>query len=301
LLESLEQEAKELLELEQLAQETEDVQLMHEIYHHASELAHKLEEQEQALVFSDPYDDHDAFVSIHAGAGGTDSQDWALMLLRMYSRWCERKGFECEIVDISEGEEAGIKSATLEVRGENAYGWFKSEKGVHRLIRLSPFDAAHRRHTSFALVEVIPKITEEINIEILPQDIRVDTFRATGHGGQHVNKTDSAVRITHIPTGIVVTCQNERSQLQNRETAMQILKARLFERQRAELEEKKAQLKGKHVKAEWGNQIRTYVLHPNTMVKDHRTGYETSNIQAVLEGELDELVQSYLKWSIQNR
>lgn len=248
----------------------------------------------QALL-SEEYDSKNAILSVHAGAGGTDAQDWAEMLLRMYLRWAERKGFKTEIADISAGEEAGIKSSTVIVSGDNAYGYLKTERGIHRLVRLSPFDANHRRHTSFALIEVIPEIEEDIKIDINPDDLKLETFRASGAGGQHVNKTDSAVRITHLSTGIIVQCQNERSQHSNRLTAMKILKAKLFEREREEQEKRLASLKGEHRDIAWGNQIRSYVLHPYTMVKDHRTNLEIGNIQAVLDGEIDAFIRSYLE------
>jgi peptide chain release factor 2 len=242
------------------------------------------------------YAENGAILAVHAGAGGTESQDWAEMLLRMFMRWAEDHKYEVTLVDRSEGEEAGIKSATINVSGPYAYGRLRGERGVHRLVRLSPYDAAHRRHTSFALVEVLPEIEEEdAQIEVNPDELRVDTFRSTGAGGQHVNKTDSAVRITHLPTGIVVTCQNERSQLQNREVAMRILKSRLLERRLEEREAEQARLKGEHVEAGWGNQIRSYVLHPYNMVKDLRTGYETSNTSAVLDGDLDAFIEAYLR------
>ncbi|RME42685.1 MAG: peptide chain release factor 2, partial [Chloroflexi bacterium] len=237
----------------------------------------------------------DAILAIHAGAGGTESQDWAQMLLRMYLRWAQNHGYRTEVIDQTEGEEAGIKSVTVQVSGRYAYGYLKAERGVHRLVRLSPFDASNRRHTSFALVEVMPLIDDDIEIEIDPNDLRIDTFRASGAGGQHVNKTSSAVRIVHEPTGIVVQCQNERSQLQNRETAMRVLRARLLELELEKREEEQARLKGEHVDAGWGNQIRSYVLHPYQMVKDHRTGYETGKAQAVLDGDLDPFILAYLK------
>ncbi len=235
-----------------------------------------------------------AILAVHAGAGGTDSQDWAAMLERMYLRWAETQGYETEILDITEGEEAGVKSVTISVNGEYAFGYLRSEKGVHRLVRLSPFDAAHRRHTSFALIEVLPQVAmDEAEIEIDPGDIKMDVYRSSGAGGQNVQKNATAVRITHIPTGIVVTCQNERSQTQNREFAMRILRARLLELRQAEKEEERAVLRGEYTKAEWGSQIRSYVLHPYQMVKDHRTEHETGNTQAVLDGDLGEFMEAY--------
>jgi peptide chain release factor 2 len=247
-------------------------------------------------MLSGKYDHDSAILAIHAGAGGTDSQDWAAMLERMYLRWAEQQGYPAEILDITEGEEAGIKSVTISVDGEYAFGYLRSEKGVHRLVRLSPFDAAHRRHTSFALVEVLPQVAmDDAEIEIDPGDIKLDVFRSSGAGGQNVQKNATAVRITHLPTGIVVTCQNERSQTQNREFAMRILRARLLELRQAEKEEERAVLRGEYTKAEWGSQIRSYVLHPYQMVKDHRTDHETGNTQAVLDGALNEFMEAYLR------
>jgi len=250
---------------------------------------------EGRLLLSEPYDERPAIVSVHAGAGGTESQDWAEMLLRMYLRWAERSRYRTEILDQTEGEEAGLKSVTVAIDGRWAYGRLKSERGVHRLVRISPFDSQNRRHTSFALVEVMPEVPEDAAIEIDEKDLRVDTYRASGAGGQHVNKTDSAVRITHLPTGIVVTCQNERSQTQNRERAMVVLRAKLAERAEEEREAEMARLRGQHVEAGWGNQIRSYVLQPYTMVKDLRTGVETSNPTAVLDGDLDAFIEGYLR------
>lgn len=246
-------------------------------------------------LLSGPYDASDAILAIHAGAGGVDAQDWAQMLERMYLRWIEQNGYKAEIIERSEGEEAGIKSVTISVKGQYAYGFLRSERGVHRLVRLSPFDAANRRHTSFAKVELWPDIQENIEIEIHEKDIRVDTYRASGAGGQHVQKNDTAVRLTHLPTGIVVQCQNQRSQAQNRERALQILKARLFEMERLKQEAQIAALKGENMDAGWGNQIRSYVLHPYQMVKDHRTNYETGNTTAVLDGRLNDFMESYLR------
>jgi peptide chain release factor 2 len=248
----------------------------------------------QALL-SGPYDYENAILAIHAGAGGTDSQDWAQMLERMYMRWAEQNGYKVEIIERSDGEEAGIKSLMMSVKGEYAYGYLQSEQGVHRLVRLSPFDAANRRHTSFAKVELWPDIQGTIDIEINEKDLKIDTYRAGGAGGQHVQKNDTAVRITHIPTGIVVQCQNQRSQMQNRERALNILKARLFEMERQKHEAQLASLKGENVDAGWGNQIRSYVLHPYQMVKDHRTSYETGNTTAVLDGRLNEFMDAYLR------
>lgn len=256
----------------------------------------ELEKRSFTAMLSGKYDQDSAILAIHAGAGGTDSQDWAAMLERMYLRWAEAHGYETEILDITEGEEAGIKSVTIAVEGEYAFGYLRSEKGVHRLVRLSPFDAAHRRHTSFALVEVLPQVAmDEADIEIDPGDIKMDVYRSSGAGGQNVQKNATAVRLTHIPTGIVVTCQNERSQSQNREFAMRILRARLLELKQAEREEERAVLRGEYTKAEWGSQIRSYVLHPYQMVKDHRTDHESGNAQAVLDGDLDEFMEAFLR------
>ena len=253
---------------------------------------------EQRLLLGGPYDERPAIISIFAGAGGTESQDWAEMLLRMYLRWAENQKFRTEILDQSEGEEAGLKSVTAAIDGRWAYGRLRSERGVHRLVRISPFDSQKRRHTSFALVEVMPEVPADVEIEIREDDLRIDTYRSSGAGGQHVNKTDSAVRITHLPSGIVVTCQNERSQMQNRERAMAVLRAKLVERAEEEREAELARLRGQHVEAGWGNQIRSYVLQPYTMVKDLRTGVETSNPTAVLNGDLDAFIEAYLRAQI---
>jgi len=249
-------------------------------------------------MLSGKYDSSNAVLAIHAGAGGTDAQDWTSMLQRMYLRWAEIHRYEVEVLDETEGEEAGTKSVTLAVNGLNAYGYLRAEKGVHRLVRLSPFDAASRRHTSFALVEVYPQVKEATEVEIPSTDLKIETYRASSAGGQNVQKNETAIRITHLPTGIVVTCQNERSQTQNRENALRVLRARLLDLQREEQERELAAIKGEHIKAEWGNQIRSYVLHPYQMVKDHRTGYETSNTSAVLNGEIDPLIESYLRFGI---
>jgi peptide chain release factor 2 len=250
---------------------------------------------EQQLLLSEPMDERGAIVSIHAGAGGTESQDWAEMLLRMYLRWAERTRYKTEILEATEGEEAGLKSVSFSIDGRWAYGRLRSERGVHRLVRISPYDSQKRRHTSFALVEVMPEVPDDDAIEIEDRDLRVDTYRASGAGGQHVNKTDSAVRLTHLPTGLVVAVQSERSQHQNRERAMAVLRARLIERQVEEREAEMARLRGEHVEAGWGNQIRSYVLQPYTMVKDLRTGVETSNPTAVLDGDLDAFIEGYLR------
>jgi peptide chain release factor 2 len=254
----------------------------------------RLAELEEARLFSGEYDAGDAVVSVHAGAGGTDSQDWAEILLRMYLRWAERRGFEVEMVEASPGEEAGLKSATFIARGENAYGLFAAERGVHRLVRISPFDSSARRHTSFAQVEAGPVVDDAVEVEIDDADLRIDTYRASGAGGQHVNKTDSAVRITHIPTGVVVQCQNERSQTQNKAVAMQLLRSKLIELEERKRSEEMAKQRGEVKDVAWGSQIRSYVLHPYTMVKDHRTEHEVGDVQRVLDGDLDEFVRDYL-------
>lgn len=283
---------EDALELAQL----DDESLRAEMETEVSAIETDLEKRSFTAMLSGKHDHDSAILAIHAGAGGTDSQDWAAMLERMYLRWIETRGFKADILDITEGEEAGIKSVTIAVEGEYAFGYLRSEKGVHRLVRLSPFDAAHRRHTSFALVEVLPQVSmDEAEIDIDPGDIKMDVYRSSGAGGQNVQKNATAVRLTHIPTGIVVTCQNERSQTQNREFAMRILRARLLELKQAEKEEERAVLRGEYTKAEWGSQIRSYVLHPYQMVKDHRTDYETGNAQAVLDGQLDEFIDSYLR------
>ena len=257
-----------------------------------------LERRSFTTMLSGRYDDDDALLAIHAGAGGTDSQDWAAMLERMYLRWADTRGYKTEVLDRTDGEEAGLKSVTIAINGKYAYGYLRSEKGVHRLVRLSPFDAAHRRHTSFALVEILPQVAmDDTEVEINSNDIKMDVFRSSGAGGQNVQKNATAVRLTHIPTGIVVTCQNERSQLQNRENALRVLRARLLEIKHAEKEQEIAVLRGEYTKAEWGSQIRSYVLHPYQMVKDHRTEYETGNTQSVLDGDLDALMDAYLRQS----
>jgi peptide chain release factor 2 len=274
----------------------EDESLRPELEEETAELEKELESRSFTAMLSGKYDEDDAILAIHAGAGGTDSQDWAQMLQRMYLRWADSKGFETGILDATEGEEAGIKSTTISIKGRYAFGYLRSEKGVHRLVRLSPFDAAHRRHTSFALVEILPQLAmDSPDVQIDPGDIKVDVYRSSGAGGQNVQKNATAVRITHIPTGIVVTCQNERSQTQNREFAMQVLRGRLLELQEAEKDEEIAVIKGDYTKAEWGSQIRSYVLHPYQMVKDHRTDFEVGNAQSVLDGNLDGFMEAFLK------
>lgn len=283
------QDATELSQLD-------DESLRAELEKEVEGIEKDLEKRSFTAMLSGPYDSENALLAIHAGAGGTDSQDWAEMLERMYLRWAESRGFETEILDLTEGEEAGIKSITIAVDGDYAFGYLRSEKGVHRLVRLSPFDAAHRRHTSFALVEVLPQIAmDDPEVEIDSNDLKIDVFKSSGAGGQNVQKNATAVRITHLPTGIVVTCQNERSQMQNRENAMRVLRSRLLEIKQAEKDEEVASLRGEYTKAEWGSQIRSYVLHPYQMVKDHRTEHERGNTQAVLDGDLDDFMEAYLK------
>jgi peptide chain release factor 2 len=285
-------DASELLEL---AMAENDESLGAEVAAEVERLTQDLEHREFRLLLSGSRDRGGAILAIHAGAGGTDASDWAAMLLRMYVRWAEQRGFATDIIDQMDGDEAGIKSVTLSVDGEYAYGYLHAERGVHRLVRLSPFDAAHRRHTSFVLVEVWPEIGEDSEIIIRPTDIQIDTFRSSSAGGQHMQKNETAVRITHLPTGIVVSCQNERSQTQNRENAMKVLRGRLAELEEQKRREQLAELKGEHFKAEWGSQIRSYVLHPYQMVKDHRTEHETGNTAAVLDGRLDEFMEAYLR------
>jgi len=288
---SLEQRTNDALELSELTDES----LQKELRAETVALESEVDRLEFELLFSGPYDKGGAILAIHSGAGGIDAQEWAEMLMRMYLRWAESRGFKTDVVDLTHGEEAGIKNAMITIDGRYAYGYTRSERGVHRLVRLSPFDSAHRRHTSFALVETWPDLGEDVSVTIDPNDILVETFRASSAGGQHMQKNETAVRITHVPTGIVVSCQNERSQSQNREVALRVLRARLLqleeEKRRAEI----AELKGEHVEAGWGNQIRSYVLHPYQMVKDHRTEVETGNVQAILDGRLDEFMEAYLR------
>jgi peptide chain release factor 2 len=283
-------DSEELLELAE-----DDGDLLSEVEEELGRVEQVLEEQEVARLFTGEYDEGDAILTINSGAGGVDSQDWAEMLARMYRRWAERRGFGLEVIEYTEGEEAGIKSATFTVSGEYAFGLLSAERGVHRLVRISPFDAGGRRHTSFASVAVAPVIDDRVEVDLDEKDLKIDTYRSSGAGGQHVNKTDSAVRITHLPTGIVVQCQNERSQHQNREVAMRILRARLFELAREKREREIASIGGEKADIEWGSQIRSYVLHPYKLVKDHRTGEETANVDRVLDGDLDAFVYAFLK------
>jgi peptide chain release factor 2 len=291
----LEKKATDLQEMTALAIEEEDYSLKEEMQRELKKLSSRFEQLESQQLFTGDYDSRSAMLALHAGAGGTESQDWANILLRMYLRWAERHDYEAEVLDVSPGEEAGIKSAIVEIRGDFVYGYLKSEHGVHRLVRLSPFDADHARHTSFVLVEVLPEAEEAVDIKINPEDLRIDTFRSSGPGGQHMQKTSSAVRITHLPTGLVATCQGQRSQHQNKEAALKVLYSRLLELDREKKEEERAKLKGERIEAAWGNQIRSYVLHPYKMVKDHRTDYEVHDAEAVLDGELDEFITSYLR------
>ncbi len=289
----LEKRVADITELISLTEE--DASLQAEIRAEVEKIASQLDELEFQMAFSGEYDARNAILAVHAGAGGTESQDWADMLMRMYLRWAERRGYKAEVLDISAGEEAGVKSVVIGIDGDYAFGYLKSEHGVHRLVRLSPFDADHARHTSFALVEVMPEAQVDVDVKVEPDDLKVDAFRSSGPGGQHMQKTSSAVRLTHLPTGLVVTCQSERSQHQNKEIALRILQSRLLELELAKKAEEKARLKGKRIAAGWGNQIRSYVLHPYKMVKDHRTDYQTGNPETVLDGELDDFITAYLR------
>lgn len=295
---ALEGKVNDLAELITLSLQEKDVSLEQEIASELDQVSSQLDKLDFQLLLSGEYDHRDAILAIHAGAGGTESQDWAEMLLRMYIRWAERRGYGAELLDTSPGEEAGIKSAMLEISGDYGYGYLKSEHGVHRLVRLSPFNADHARHTSFALVEVLPAVDNATEVHIGPDELKVETFRSSGPGGQHMQKTSSAVRITHLPTGLLATCQSQRSQHQNKEVALKVLQARLLDMQRAKEAEERARLKGEHQSAAWGNQIRSYVLHPYRMVKDHRTGAETANTTTVLDGDLDKFMEAYLRSQI---
>jgi peptide chain release factor 2 len=279
----------------ELVKEENDAELKSELEAELEDFTKRLNQFELELLLSEPYDKNNAILELHPGAGGTESQDWGSMLLRMYTRWAEKKGFKVETLDYLPGDEAGIKSVTLLIKGHNAYGYLKAEKGVHRLVRISPFDSSGRRHTSFVSCDVIPEFNEEVEIDIRSEDLKIDTYRSSGAGGQHVNKTDSAVRITHLPTGIVVTCQSERSQIQNRERAMNMLKAKLYQKKLEEQEKQLEEIRGEQKEIGWGNQIRSYVFHPYSMVKDHRTNVETGNVQAVMDGEIDIFIDAYLR------
>ncbi len=295
---SVESRVTELAGLFELAESESDSEVMQSVADDVQQLASELEDMELELALSGEYDRRDAILAIHSGAGGTDAQDWAEMLLRMYLRWADKRGYKAEVLDSMPGEEAGIKSAMVEVKGRNAYGYLRGERGVHRLVRISPFDASHARHTAFTLVEVMPEAESDAEVSLNPDDLKYDFFRASGHGGQNVQKNSTAVRVTHIPTGMTVVCQNERSQGRNKESALKVLEARLLEKELAKQAEERAKIKGEHVSAEWGNQIRSYVLHPYKMVKDLRTNYETSDAESVLDGNLDELLRAYQKATI---
>ena len=293
--EALCEQFSEVQVLCELAEEEKADELLKEIVKNIEQLERKIDAWQIEVLLSEPYDKNNAIVSMHPGAGGTESQDWVEMLYRMYSRWVENRGYTLELLDQLPGDEAGIKSITFSVGGRNAYGYLKAEKGVHRLVRISPFDTSGRRHTSFASVDVIPEVSEEQQVEIDSADLKIDTYRAGGAGGQHVNKTDSAVRITHLPSGIVVQCQNQRSQHANRLAAMRILAARLFEHQQRKKEEQMAKIRGEQQDIGWGSQIRSYVLHPYSLVKDHRTGVEVGNVEKVMDGDLDAFIYAYLQ------
>jgi peptide chain release factor 2 len=294
----LEQRVKDLTELVDISLQEEDLSMEQEVRSEVDKITAEVERLDFLLLLSGEYDSRNAIVALHAGAGGTESQDWAEMLLRMYVRWAERRGFRTEMLDTSPGEEAGIKSAMLEVKGEYAYGYLRAEHGVHRLVRLSPFDSDHARHTSFAMVEVLPEPEQAAEVKINQDELKVETFRSSGPGGQNMQKTSSAVRMTHLPSGLVVSCQSERSQYQNKEIALRVLQARLLEQERIKRADERAKLKGEHQAAAWGNQIRSYVLHPYRMVKDHRTGLETGDATSVLDGDLDEFMEVYLRSQI---
>ncbi|WP_156645978.1 peptide chain release factor 2 [Lentibacillus sp. JNUCC-1] len=293
--ESIEQQLEDLEVSYELVKEENDTELFEDLDEQTQALSQDISDFELQMLLSDPYDANNAILELHPGAGGTESQDWASMLLRMYQRWAEQKGFQVDTLDYLAGDEAGVKSVTLLIKGHNAYGYLKAEKGVHRLVRISPFDSSGRRHTSFVSCDVLPEITDDVDIDIKNEDIKMDTYRASGAGGQHVNKTDSAVRLTHVPTNIIVTCQSERSQIKNRETAMKMLKAKLYqvelEKQQQELDD----IRGEQKEIGWGSQIRSYVFHPYTMVKDHRTNIDAGNAQGVIDGDIDPFIDAYLR------
>ena len=298
--EHIKSEREDLLTIIELAEEEDDLSFLDEVKSGFERLSNDIETTKLETLLSGPYDKNDAIITLHAGAGGTEAQDWASMLLRMYQMWAEKRGFAVSTIDYLDGDEAGIKGATILIEGDNAYGYAKCEKGIHRLVRISPFDSAGRRHTSFASVEVMPDIDDTIEVNIRPEDIKMDVFRASGAGGQHVNKTSSAVRLTHIPTGVTVACQNERSQFQNKDMCMKMLKAKLAEIAEAEHKEKIEDIKGVQKEIAWGSQIRSYVFHPYTMVKDHRTNFEVGNIGAVMDGDLDGFINEYLRFNAHN-
>jgi peptide chain release factor 2 len=299
-IDELQQEYEDLEVLLELSQEEGDEDTFKEVDKGVRSILTKMESFELELLLNGPYDHNNAILEIHPGAGGTESQDWASMLLRMYTRWAEQHDFKVETLDYLAGDEAGIKSVTLLIKGYNAYGYLRAEQGVHRLVRISPFDASGRRHTSFVSVDVIPEIDDTVEIDIRQEDLKIDTYRSTGAGGQHINTTDSAVRITHIPTGIVVTCQSERSQIKNREAAMKILAGRLYERKREEQERELAEIRGEQKDIAWGSQIRSYVFHPYSLVKDHRTNTEIGNVQAVMDGEIDPFIDAWLRKQLES-
>lgn len=299
--EKLQQDFDDAVVMIELADEEGDESLTSEIGESIREIGSRVEAFELQQLLNQPYDKLNAILELHPGAGGTESQDWGQMLLRMYTRWAEKRGFKVETLDYLPGDEAGIKSVTLLIKGYNAYGYLKAEKGVHRLVRISPFDSSGRRHTSFVSCDVVPEITDDIDVEIRTEDLKIDTYRASGAGGQHINTTDSAVRITHIPTGVVVTCQNERSQIKNREQAMTMLRSKLYERKIEEQQKQLDEIRGEQSDIAWGSQIRSYVFHPYSMVKDHRTQVETGNVGAVMDGELDGFIDGYLRSQIQTK
>ncbi|WP_116279213.1 peptide chain release factor 2 [Virgibacillus dokdonensis] len=294
----LEQQLDNLEVSYELVKEENDQELLEDLIQQLTSLRQQFNDFELQILLSDPYDANNAILELHPGAGGTESQDWGSMLLRMYQRWAERKKFQVETLNYLPGDEAGIKSVTLLIKGHNAYGYLKAEKGVHRLVRISPFDSSGRRHTSFVSCEVTPEMTEDVDIEVKSEDIKIDTYRASGAGGQHVNTTDSAVRITHVPTNIIVTCQNERSQIKNREAAMKMLKSKLYQREIEKQQQELAEIRGDQMEIGWGSQIRSYVFHPYSMVKDHRTNVEVGNTQAVMDGEIDSFIDAYLRQQV---
>jgi peptide chain release factor 2 len=296
--EGLASECRDLEDMLEILEEEADESMAGEWSESVGKLSAKVDAFELQLLLNQPYDKLDAILELHPGAGGTESQDWAQMLYRMYTRWAEKNGFKVELLDYLPGDEAGIKSVTIQVRGHNAYGYLKAEKGVHRLVRISPFDASGRRHTSFVSCDVVPEINDEIQVDIRPDDLRIDTYRSSGAGGQHINKTDSAIRITHLPTGIVVACQTQRSQIQNREKAMKMLQSKLYELKIQEQQKELAEVRGEQMEIAWGSQIRSYVFHPYSMVKDHRTSVETGNVGAVMDGDIGSFIDGYLRSQI---